>query len=825
MFESNIAAQVLLDFVFNTRENIFLTGKAGTGKTTLLHYIHQNCKKNLITLAPTGVAAINARGVTIHSFFQLPFIPFVPNKNFQYSDNANNTHQLLSKLRYNKNLIQSIQKLDLIIIDEISMVRADVMDEIDVILKYYRNNDEPFGGVQMLCIGDVYQLPPVCKDAEWNVMSNYYSSIYFFDSEVLRINPLLLIELEHIYRQNDEEFLNILNSIRNAELEDYHSEILHQRFNPNYAPKDDESCITLTTHNVKANSINESKLNEINASVFSFRAEVKGDFPEHIFPCEHELKLKKGAQVMFLRNDVDKAYYNGKIGTIYSINNEEIIVQSTEDEHLITVKKEIWENIKYTNNDNKIEQEIIGTFSQFPLRLAWAITIHKSQGLTFANAIIDAGAAFASGQTYVALSRCKSLEGLVLKSRITPNSLKIDERIIEFSRKTKSANALQHQLSFAKKMYIENLFLQIFSIEKLSQKFSAFLNSHAKHFNEDNTPQWFAGVLAALHELQEIYLKFQPKIKNYFNHEISFDNNVSAQEKVSKAALYFKQHLNVVQMQLQQHPFKITNKKNADEVDEILNEILYDIALKIEQMNVLQNRNALDLIQAEILSIKFILPKINTYFNFTKTAENQVESSYKSILYKRLAELRSEIAAQEHTDLFRIASNAQLEELCMQLPQTEAQLLTVKGFGAAKTKKYGEKILEIIQFYCKENNITPQVIEVKNEMISPKKTANKTDSSRISFNLFKQGKNLMEIAFERNFTYETIVNHLIKFIQTNEIELNELLNQTQIDWMEEVYQKNEKTRSLKTLKELLGEDFSYTDIKIFLASKKTEQTL
>jgi hypothetical protein len=817
LFQLNPKAQLLVEYVSNTRENIFLTGKAGTGKTTLLHYIQSHCKKNMITLAPTGVAAINAKGVTIHSFFQLPFIPFVPNKNLDYNDNANNIHQLISTLRYNKNLILSIQKLDLIIIDEISMVRADVLDEIDIILKHFRNNfNEPFGGVQILCIGDMYQLPPVCKDTEWSMLSKYYSSIYFFDSEVLRESPLLQIELEYIYRQKDDVFLEILNEIRNGNLSEENSNILHQKYVPNFN-NNTENFITLTTHNAKANQINTNKLNEINEKEYSYKAEITGDFPEHMYPCEKDLILKVNTQVMFLRNDTEKAYFNGKIGNIVALNNNEIIVQCEPNNTLINVKKEIWENIKYSNNNNKIEQEIIGTFTQYPLRLAWAITIHKSQGLTFENAIIDAGASFAKGQIYVALSRCKSMQGLVLQSKISPILLKVDERIIEFSQQNKHQNTLNNRLVFAKKIFAENLIIQMFSIEKLQHNFSSFFQENIKTYQENNQQQWFAAILSALNDLQNVFLKFQPKLVSYFYVDIDINENYEAQTKINKAATYFTTHLQILFEHTFKHPFHIKNKKQADEINTFLNNFLEDIYLKIEQLHLINQRFFIEQLQEKIIEIKLNFPKVNTYIEKPKENKSALNNIENKGLYNDLAYARQELAKAENCPLFHIVSNTILEEMCLKLPQHESELLNIKGFGKIKTKKYGDTFLKLIIDYCKNTGISLrneiEIIENKSS-----KKLSKSESAIQSFELFKMHKTIADTALARNLKQETIINHLIPFIKLKEILIEELLSNAQMNRMQEVFITLDENAGLKTMKTALGDDFSYNDIKLFLAS-------
>lgn len=423
--ERNEIFDLAYRFVTETNENIFLTGKAGTGKTTFLKYLKDNSTKNIVVAAPTGVAAINAGGVTLHSLFQLPFHPFLPTKN--------NKEDLLAKIRQNKQRQQLLRKMELLVIDEISMVRCDVMDAIDTILRHTRRNYHlPFGGVQLLCIGDLHQLPPVAQNQEWSILNEYYESPFFFDSLAIKEQLPLLIELNKIYRQKEGSFVKLLNKVRNNHMNADDFEDLHLRYDPTFRPERDEKYITLTSHNKQADQINEQELYKLNGASFNYKAVVEDDFPENMYPVDFELSLKEGAQVMFLKNDlIQRRYYNGKIGVVKELTKDKIIVDCDGTE--IEVGKETWENSRYTLNrtDGKLEQETLGTFTQYPLRLAWAITIHKSQGLTFEKVMIDAGAAFSSGQVYVALSRCTSLAGIVLLSKITPSAIQSNENVIK----------------------------------------------------------------------------------------------------------------------------------------------------------------------------------------------------------------------------------------------------------------------------------------------------------------------------------------------------------------------------------------------------------
>jgi len=463
-----------LSFALETDQHIFLTGKAGSGKTTLLKQIAERTLKNYVVAAPTGVAAINAGGVTIHSLFHLPTISLVPSNEFVDANIAANRNFLVSHLRFNREKKRVLEELELLIIDEVSMVRADILDGVDFALQFIRKNNRPFGGVQVLLIGDMHQLPPVIKEQEWQILKKYYDSPYFFDSLAWKKLDAVQIELKKIYRQQDERFLSILNNIRDKELNEEDFLQLEKRFKPGYAPEKDGTII-LTTHNWKSDNVNETELRKLPGKSHLFKAEIEGEFFENMFPCDPHMQLKEGAQVMFIKNDVEQGkYYNGKLAKVQNISGDKVTVTFNDSGEAFILKKEIWENVQYTidKQTSKLEKNVLGTFTQFPLRLAWAITIHKSQGLTFDNVIIDAGQSFAAGQVYVALSRCRTLEGIILHSRITPSALYTDEKINSFSRTHHSTSTLKDALENGRTRYAQELVRRVFSFEKLRNRIS-----------------------------------------------------------------------------------------------------------------------------------------------------------------------------------------------------------------------------------------------------------------------------------------------------------------------------------------------------------------
>ena len=428
-------------FINQTNQSIFLTGKAGTGKTTLLRKIIESTHKNAVIVAPTGIAALNAGGVTIHSFFQLPFSGFIPEfgikPSFTESVKFETKDTLMRHFAMNKTRQKIIRNVELLIIDEVSMLRADLLDAMDWTLRNVRRIHEPFGGVQVLFIGDLLQLPPVVKQEEWQVLRSYYDGVFFFHAKVLKEVQPLYIELTTIYRQQDQDFIQVLNHLRNNQITAEDVEVLNKYVREDFDSSQHEGYITLTTHNAKADEINAKALLALKEKKFNYDAEITGEYPKHLFPIEERLELKVGAQVMFVKNDLsfDKNYFNGKMGKIKSLSDHEITVEFPEEKKSIVVEKFEWNNIRYALNDStgEVKEEVLGTFVHYPLKLAWAITVHKSQGLTFDKAVLDVSDVFAPGQAYVALSRLRSLDGLVLLKPMRMNGLSNDQQVVAFS--------------------------------------------------------------------------------------------------------------------------------------------------------------------------------------------------------------------------------------------------------------------------------------------------------------------------------------------------------------------------------------------------------
>jgi uncharacterized protein YpbB len=580
---SNEHFQLAVRFVNQTNRHLFLTGKAGTGKTTFLRYIQQNSSKKMAVVAPTGVAAINAGGVTMHSFFQLPFGPFIPIRQTGWNNSSSEVtdqHSLFKNIRFNNAKRELLRELELLVIDEVSMVRADMLDAIDAILRHFRRQPLlPFGGVQVLFIGDLFQLPPVVGNEEWDgILKHHYASPFFFDAHVIKQAPPLYLELKKIYRQNEASFIHILNNLRNNTTTEEDLRQLHQHYYPGFIPDEHDHYITLTSHNYKADKINQYQLDRLDGEVFEFRGEIKGEFNEKALPAEMSLQLKTGAQVMFIKNDKGefRRYFNGKLAIVKAITGEKITISFPDEEMELELEKETWKNIRYNYNKEKdnIEEEELGTFKQYPIRLAWAITIHKSQGLTFQKAIIDAGESFAPGQVYVALSRLTSMEGLVLYSRIQPHCINTDQRVIAFTSAELAADQLQQELQQDRKAYIGRSILRSFDWTKLMAGWEA----HYEGYEERQLPEKNAAViraramLAKVTDQQEVAVKFTRQLEQLVT-TAEIDGYKGLQQRLQAATGYFLKQLNDSDASLQQHINEVKVKQKVKKYVKELQEL------------------------------------------------------------------------------------------------------------------------------------------------------------------------------------------------------------------------------------------------------------
>ena len=583
--EENHELKLARDFVQYTDRHVFLTGKAGTGKTTFLHQLKGITEKRMVITAPTGVAAVNAGGVTLHSFFQLPFGPFIPG-----SDAHETSRRRL--FRFSREKKQTIKSLDLLVIDEISMVRADLLDSVDAVLRQQRRNNQPFGGVQLLMIGDLHQLSPVAKQEEWQLLKQHYESVYFFSSHALGRTKLVTIELNHIYRQSDARFIRLLNQVRDNRVDAKAAEDLNRRYIAAFTPEEDQGYITMTTHNKGADTINQTRLDVLAGKKYRFDAEVSGEFPDHAFPAPETLTLKKGAQVMFLRNDAlpEKRYFNGKIGKITRISSQRIHVTcpgDPDESGETEVEPAVWDNIKYTLNPEtlNIQEEIIGRFKQFPLKPAWAITIHKSQGLTFDKAVIDVKSAFAHGQVYVALSRCKTFDGMVLSSPIPSRGIVTDEAVLNFAKTARQAQPSETMFKEDQIRFQQQLLLTCFDFLPLRNSLTylvRLLKENANLVRVSGAPDMDGIAEKAREHIFSVSEKFRQQLRGLFAAQTLPESDAHIQERAGKASQWFMDKFSLVFNETFQNLWVETNNKElGKKISNALNQLNREIAVKL----------------------------------------------------------------------------------------------------------------------------------------------------------------------------------------------------------------------------------------------------
>jgi hypothetical protein len=817
---SNTLFILASDLVNHTSRHIFLTGKAGTGKTTFLKYIRENCPKQMAVVAPTGVAAINAGGVTIHSFFQLPFSPFIPEaKGFGRNDDVSNKHTLLGRLRLNTERRKIMQELELLVIDEISMVRCDVLDAIDLVLRHVRyRHSERFGGVQVLFIGDMFQLPPVVKEQEWNLLRDYYNSPYFFDSYVMKEDPPVYIEFTKIYRQTEEKFIHLLNKVRNNQMEEEHLLQLHDRYQPEFFGGGSEGYILLTTHNEKARSINTEKLAQLPDKIFTYKAQIKDDFSPSAYPADEVLQLKVGAQVMFIKNDTDKAkrYFNGKIGVVTELHQDKILVQCKNEPDAIEVEKDTWENIRYKldKSTRQLDEEVLGSFSQYPLRLAWAITIHKSQGLTFEKAVIDAGRAFAPGHVYVALSRCTNLEGMVLHSKINSGALYADDRIVQFTKNILPVEELQQELIAAKKAYQEKVFSSLFDFRKQVngiKELQEYLLQHSASFNEEAFP-WNNELLNKLSSLQTTAEKFQLQLRKLFTLTEKAEDNNDLHERIKAAANWFSNEIKALIEIILQSPAITDSSIHAKEYNEMLKEVYVQLTMQNFMLQGFNGKFNMEIFHRRKKS--FVAPSfgVNAYAG---ASDKKVELPH-PVLYYQLKSLRDTICSKKNLPIYLVAGSKTLEEMTTYLPQTMEELEQIKGFGKTKAEAYGKDFLSIINEYAAENGLSSRISEItpKRKRREPKQQ--KPDTKSETFRLFREGRTVIEIANERNLTVQTIEGHLAYYVQNGLIKINDLVSREKIVLIEPAA-NDFNGGPIAALKEKFGSAVTWGELRLVLA--------
>ena len=760
----NPTFQLAVQFVNQTIRPVFLTGKAGTGKTTFLKYIRENSFKKMAVTAPTGVAAINAGGTTLHSFFQLPFGPFLPSAQHGWNAESpaySDPNSLFRNIRFNAPKRELLQELELLIIDEISMVRADTLDAVDTILRHFRQQPLlPFGGVQMLYIGDLFQLPPVVPPQEWELLKAHYNSPFFFDAQAIRQSPPVYLELDKIYRQNEARFINLLNNIRNNRTSPEDLELLHDYYQPEFiAPKNDH-YITLTSHNARADSINQEELNKLRGPLQTFSATVTGEFNDKAFPAEKTLSLKEGAQIMLIKNDKGETrrYYNGKIGTISRLKTDKITITFPDEPDELVLEKEVWRNIRYhyDKEKDKIEEEELGSFSQYPIRLAWAITIHKSQGLTFDKAVIDAGSSFAPGQVYVALSRLTSLHGLVLRSRIHPSSISTDPRVVAFTDSRMAAEAIGQQLEYEQLSYISNTLLKTFDWTRLTAQVQDHYIGYAH--------RQFPGRIAAM-ELSKDWL----------------DSTMTQQETAQKFTRQLEQLLATAEADGYRQLHSRTTAATAWFIRSLDDQLLAPLGQHIGEMRIKQKTKKY-LQELQALKSVFLRKRQQV-----EDAAQLVTGLQKGVDTTRL--LNGLEASRKDRDNALAPTPAS--------PPTSDSSTPDSPGTPAKSATAGKP----------SSSAKPQ----------------KGDSPRITLQLYKEGLSVADIAARRSMALTTVEGHLASFIPTGEIDVRQLVPEQKIAPILSVIREIGGS-ALGPMKAKLGPDYSFGEIKAVLSYSRSITT-
>ena len=716
MSTSNPELDLAWRIVENTGMHMFLTGKAGTGKTTFLKELKRRSPKRMVVTAPTGIAAINAEGMTLHSFFQLPFAPYIPDTVFNAGKDA-------YRYRFSKEKIRIIRSIDLLVIDEISMVRADLLDAVDSVLRRYRSSHLPFGGVQLLMIGDLQQLAPVVKAEEWELLSKHYDTPYFFSSRALAETQYATIELKQTYRQTDAHFLNLLNRVRTNTADHGVLEELNRRYKPQFVPPKEERYIRLTTHNILAQNINERELGKIDRPTFVFNAVITGKFPEYSYPTDETLTLKQGAQIMFVKNDrsPEKRYFNGMIGEITAIDEKGFYVRSKDYPEEIRVEQEQWDNSRYTLNEKTMEitEEIEGTFSQFPVRLAWAITIHKSQGLTFSHAIIDAHDSFAHGQVYVALSRCRTLEGMVLSTPLGSGAIICDNTVERYTSGIDRRTPSGDNIGEWEKRYFHQLLSELFGFSQVSQCFEDVQRLLVEHFHRlyPQTLERFNALSPVLQEkITDVSQRFANQYTRLVSEQTDFASSPLLQQRLMQGATYFAQELLPFVELAQGLSLPTDNKTLKKRVDETTDKFRHAVSLK---HSLLEHVKEHGFQTGDYLKRKAILAleaEEETFAPAKKSAKKSKEAKLEvpedilyPNLYKSITTWRGKKAKEAGLPAYCILQQKAVLGIVNLLPDTPKALHRIPYLGKVSIEKYGDELLEIICRYMKDNDLKTNI--------------------------------------------------------------------------------------------------------------------
>lgn len=818
--EINKEMQLAKKLIETTNENVFLTGNAGTGKTTFLNLLRTQTAKRMVVLAPTGVAAINAKGQTIHSFFQLPFTPFLP----EYKK---------EKGQIKKDKINIFRTIDLLVIDEISMVRADLLDAIDDRLREYRKQKySPFGGVQCLFIGDLQQLPPVVRDEDWALMQKHYSTPFFFSSKALQESSYVTIELKKIYRQADEKFISILNEVRNNHLSMESLNELNKHYLPEYEPKEGE--IFLTTHNKIADAFNEKKLNELEEESNIYNAIIKDRFPESMYPVDESLELKIGAQVMFTRNNREANYYNGKIGTIIDLSEHKITIKCKEDAFPIVAERETWENteIKIDKESKDQYEEVVGSFSQFPLRLAWAITIHKSQGLTFDRAIIDAIASFSHGQVYVALSRCKSLDGMVLKSPIKLESIITDLNVTRYMQyEGERAANIEEALPQLQKRYMIVLLNEMFDFTDIHQIFGRVFNmAQTGNPLHNLMPKLCDLVSAEYKSLTSEIVDVANKFRNQYTALVDAASNIYTdehlQQRIKAAVGYFLGKLADIDIDIYNEDIELDNRSVEDAYNAQTAEFVKLVRIKTALLSAFKEQpfTTTSFLEARAkATLDIEMGKLE------RTKADMTVAGVDPVLQHRLTIWRSDKA--DGGPLAYVMSMKTLQEIAARLPKSTEDMKTIPGLGTKRITKYGDEIVKIVRQFIadkRDDKLTDEEKELMTKASSKKTKSSKSskssepDTYQKTLILFKEGKSIQEIVDERALSLGTIENHLTKLVYNCELKAEDVIDESQLNMIDKMLSKKTEI-SIHDLRKEIKERVSMPIVDIYYFWKSKEK--
>ena len=717
-------------FIENTGTHLFLTGKAGTGKTTFLRRLRAESPKRMIVVAPTGIAAINAGGVTIHSFFQLPFAPYVPDTSYAAPAGGG---VAAYRYRFGKDKINIVRSIDLLVIDEISMVRADLLDAIDAVLRRYRDRTKPFGGLQLLMIGDLQQLAPVIKDDEWRLLKEHYATPYFFSSRALQETDYCTIELKTVYRQSDNTFLDLLNSIRENRAGREVLEALNRRCLPDFRPAQEEGYIRLVTHNQQAQRINDYELSRLPGRTFAFRATIQDKFPEYSYPTELVLELKQGAQVMFVKNDSsgEHRYYNGMIGQVTAVSPQGIEVRTKDEGRIVSVGEEEWSNARYVLDEEtkEIREEVEGVFRQYPLKLAWAITIHKSQGLTFDKAIIDASGSFAHGQTYVALSRCRTLEGLVLGAPLSARAIISDATVDAFTRDARRNAPDECRLHDLRRGYFLQLLGELFDFGDLEWALRRYVRLVDEHLYR-LYPKYLEALKAEQERFSETITQVSGKFSSQYSRLVAAspdyltDNHL--QQRIVAAAAYFRTQLNPMEVVVGGTLPATDNKEVKKKLKELSEELFRLFDLKNDLLAFVHTEGfhvSSYLRRKALLSIDETAGRKSLAAKAKGGKADKSEKAEKAskerkrrreaaadvpadvqhpLLYQRIVQWRNAEAARLAVPVYMVIQQKAILNISKLLPVNMAGLARVPYFGQKGIEKYGEEILKMVRRYKEE---------------------------------------------------------------------------------------------------------------------------